>query len=287
MISFARLHEECLALKPAFDTLYPIQYRENMNITDLKLSADKVAYELVPGDFKEEHPSELPVNVIGDGNCLPRCGSILAFGHESAHEEIRARIIVEMVCNESLYTDNTFLNKGVELPPKEKEHLSKTYTMFSEEYMYMNEVVTAQTTQRVFNQEAMHIRKLGSYMGIWQMFALSTILKCKIRSIYPSVGASLPRLLLDRTILPACNGTMAEAKIMWSSTQQDMSEKNWIPNHFVPIFHVGPVTEIDDFDFINDNSFSLSDIVENDDILLSALLDISSEGQDSKFAHLD
>lgn len=131
---------------------------------------------------------------------------------------------MEMVCNESLYTDNTFLNKGVELPPKEKEHLSKTYTMFSEEYMYMNEVVTAQTTQRVFNQEAMHLRKLGSYMGIWQMFALSTILKCKIRSIYPSVGASLPRLLLDRTILPACNGTMAEAKIMCRKESLDSTQ---------------------------------------------------------------
>ena len=54
----------------------------------------------------------VPVSVAGDGNYLPRAGSVLAFGHEDSHIEIRTRIIIEMIQNKQLYFNPTYLNKG-------------------------------------------------------------------------------------------------------------------------------------------------------------------------------
>ena len=40
-----------------------------------------------------------------DGNCLPRSISLLVFGDQEHHDEIRCRIVHEMVLNESLYLE--------------------------------------------------------------------------------------------------------------------------------------------------------------------------------------
>ena len=79
---FVTLQKKCTILKEEFEQ-YPLTPNEHVSILDCKLSADKVALSLMPDQNKER----LPVNVIGDGNCLARSGSIIAFGHESAHEE--------------------------------------------------------------------------------------------------------------------------------------------------------------------------------------------------------
>ena len=173
-----------------FDTLFPIQGNANINIIDNKLTSNKVDLQLFPNDVKDKCVGQLPVIVVGDGNCLPRSGSILAFGNELTHKEIRARIAVELACNESIYIDNSYLNSGVSLPDDEKRNLCKTYTMFSDKYM--NELLSEKTIRRIFQEETMNVTRLGEYMGVWQLFALSTVLKCPIRSIYPSIGDAVP-----------------------------------------------------------------------------------------------
>ena len=44
----------------------------------------------------------VPVNVSPDGDCIPHTGSMLAFGHKRATEELRVRIIVELVMHQFL-----------------------------------------------------------------------------------------------------------------------------------------------------------------------------------------
>lgn len=43
------------------------------------------------------------LRTIGDANCLFRVASVLAFGDESKHPEMRMRTLVELVCNKSNY----------------------------------------------------------------------------------------------------------------------------------------------------------------------------------------
>lgn len=66
-------------------------------------------------NLPEEFRNMLPVRITGDGNCLPRSISVACFGHENFHEEIRARIVVEMCTNVSTYT---IIKEGVDLPEK-------------------------------------------------------------------------------------------------------------------------------------------------------------------------
>ncbi|KAI0241972.1 hypothetical protein LSAT2_015444, partial [Lamellibrachia satsuma] len=56
--------------------------------------------------------------VLRYGNCLPRSGSVLAFGHENFADEIRARLIIELVLNEYYYLNGSFLRQGGEFDDK-------------------------------------------------------------------------------------------------------------------------------------------------------------------------
>ncbi|XP_033731766.1 vertnin-like [Pecten maximus] len=151
---------------------------------------------------------------------------------------MRTRIVIEMCMGIDEYTDNTFLNKGIILPTNEAKHLLNSYTMFSEMYT-SGEKITPPVARRMFELEAMDVRAGGSYMGIWQIFALSSVLNCNIISLYPKCGAALPRCILNRTIIPRKivnreSGTKT-ALFLWTSTRSDMVMENWIPNHCVPL----------------------------------------------------
>ena len=51
----------------------------------------------------------IPMKSYGDGNCLFRSLSLIIFGHERNHTEVRVHIIIELACNEELYlSEKTF-----------------------------------------------------------------------------------------------------------------------------------------------------------------------------------
>ena len=47
--------------------------------------------------FPKDSPHLTPLAIVGDGNCLPRCTSILVYGDQVHHTEMRARIILELI----------------------------------------------------------------------------------------------------------------------------------------------------------------------------------------------
>ncbi|XP_060601387.1 SH3 domain-containing protein 21-like [Ruditapes philippinarum] len=140
--------------------------------------------------------------------------------------------------------------------------------MFLEQYIPGNKV-TKTDTENIFEEETVKICKRGSYMGIWQLFALSSVLKKKFTSLYPIIGQSSVKQVLNRSILPR-QGDHNEPSVtvMWTSTRTDMVPQHWIPNHFVPLLpttRLSYFTEmmgdlsgmIDGFDF-NDEDADLS-----------------------------
>ena len=60
----------------------------------------------------QEYEEYQPIPIFGDGNCLPRCGSLFMCSHEERHVEMRVRIAVELAMNDELYLDDTFLSEG-------------------------------------------------------------------------------------------------------------------------------------------------------------------------------
>ena len=153
---------------------------------------DLKALELVPrGKMPNELRNCFPVGVYGDGHCLPRAGSVLCFGHENFHQEIRCRITIEMCCFKDKYIDNEYLCIP-QICESEAKSLVKTYAMFSNEYTPGDRLTDA-VIRRIFEAESLNIRKHGEFMGIWQMFALSSILKTRLYSIYPECGPDVAK----------------------------------------------------------------------------------------------
>ena len=70
------------------------------HIGEQPVVVDDVARCLMPEDAPERY---FPVCVKADGNCFPRALSLLLFGTEDHHLELRCRIVMELALNEDLY----------------------------------------------------------------------------------------------------------------------------------------------------------------------------------------
>ncbi|CAC5391310.1 unnamed protein product [Mytilus coruscus] len=88
----------------------------NIDMVTYHLTADGQGLDLIPKDaLQPDFTSWFPIQVIGDGNSLPRSASVAFFGTETDHQEIRAR---GMCLHVKKYTSNVYLNRGIDLPKK-------------------------------------------------------------------------------------------------------------------------------------------------------------------------
>ncbi|VDI57764.1 Hypothetical predicted protein [Mytilus galloprovincialis] len=81
-------------------------------------------------------------------------------------------------------------------------------------------------------------------MGIWQIFALSSVINGRIFSVYQDCDPIVPQKVLHRLIIPRIEmepnaGTTIsnEVYVKWTSTRNDMTTENWVPNYFVPLIN--------------------------------------------------
>ena len=62
--------------------------------------------------FPKDTSRLTPLAIVGDGNCLPRCASVLVYGDQGHYTEMRARIILGLVLAQECYLDESFLQDG-------------------------------------------------------------------------------------------------------------------------------------------------------------------------------
>ena len=79
------------------------------SIVSLSVTVDRTAFHLLPTD--NPLPNDMPLVVSADGNCCPRSLSILVFGNEERHLEMRVRLVIELALHEQMYLDNDYLAK--------------------------------------------------------------------------------------------------------------------------------------------------------------------------------
>ena len=202
----------------------------NFGVANSGLVVDKTSLALKPDDMPLG-TCLYPVTIIADGNCLPRCGSLLSYGTEDHHAEIRARIVVEMATNRGYYTSN----KNVVNPDNaDDQNVTKKFAMYSE-YFKVGESLTRKSIGAIYDRETMGVIRDGAYMGLWQLAALATVLNRSIFSVYPDyagnkIRGDTHRLFHPRTIAPQ---PQQPAYIMWTSTTGKLQgPKAWAPNHF-------------------------------------------------------
>ena len=177
-------------------------YEKRRPVINTKRSVDETAKKVLSKDFKSQRQC-FPVKVRADGNYLPACGAVFAFGEDIKPQDIRIRIIEELVLHQNYYLDEKNLKKGYDKPSKDQE-INKAFAQYSDHFI-TGQKLKAEVIKQLYEKEVLDICKDRSYMGIWQMFALATVLKMPIRSCYPSLGISSPTLVrkhLNRLILP-------------------------------------------------------------------------------------
>lgn len=127
----------------------------------------------------------------------------------------------------------------------ERERTRKLYAVLNSFAMYSDKYVpqtplNQKPIKELYTKELIHITRSQTYMGIWQVFALSYVLQKPIFSAYRNRGSPVVRQDLHRLILPrvsdrTCVPDDEQLVIMWTSTRLDMKNTHWIPNHFVPV----------------------------------------------------
>ena len=172
-------------------------------------------------------PRHFPVWVLGDGNCLPRTLSILAFGHPENFVEMRVRIVVELTINIARYVSPVYLASGS----------SANGARLLEYLMQDVEIPCSEglTPLQVLQAEIVNVCKPSTDFNMWGVYAVANILKVPVTSVHPDKGEAYKRMIAKRTIRPTQDHADTPCYIMWTSHRADMTDEWWSANHFVPL----------------------------------------------------
>ena len=185
------------------------------------------------------------LKTTGDGNCFFRAASILAFGHENKHEEMRVRIVVELAANDEFYLKDEDIPGRIKAQEQEIHPRSKNIT--SE----MNPDVI----REVFEDEVLESARTSSWASYWHLQALGAVLNRRVQSVYPERGGSEIRKYFNAPICPRRFDPEKETvTIMWTRTRASGGDgTQFRPNHFVPLVSVNKMVP-----FVNDGKTTMS-----------------------------
>ena len=186
---------------------------------------DEVARFSLPCDCPQNY---IPIWTLGDGNCLTQSLSCTAFGTDSRHVELRARIVIEGVINKNRYLDNAYLSVGSSCVRSTGSY-TEQYALFSGQHAHgdLQDVI-----ESVYEQEMVEMSQTNTYMGMWQIWQATNVLGRPIKSIFPDRGSQAFRADFNRLCVPY-NQRLRNKEpfyIMWTPTVQ-----NGKIQHFVPL----------------------------------------------------
>jgi hypothetical protein len=227
--SYTALLNLCKSLK-AIVAKYDIP-QEIHTYASLGKPVDAISLSLIPDDMPKQH--YFPLSTCGDGNCLPRASSILAFGHERFHTEMRVRIVMEAVLNKDRYLNGKYLQ--ADAVKQHKGDLTVIYAQYSKVYEKKTHLtLTPAVVEDIYCQEVMDVRLNMRYMGIWQLFQLRNVLNRSLFCAYPRKGYTPIRPDFHRTVRPwqSSDKETPVSGIMWT-VMGNIEYYN--PNHFVAL----------------------------------------------------
>ena len=182
---------------------------------------DPTSLMLYPSDA----PKDLvPVQVYGDGNCLFRSISVLLFGHERFHVEMRVRTTFELVTNFREYLkEHTFTSMSSNV-------VSLQYVL---ETSFSHECYVNGNYSKSLQNEILKSAKSGEYASLIHIYALANSIKCQINSISPNIeNPTIDRGVHNQLITPVNSPFNMTINLMWTHTSNHATF-NWTPNHFV------------------------------------------------------
>ena len=231
--NFVAFLDEASDWDPVMDTLRNFtRYSDLENYVDslpknvlqhLKISVSKydrkyhTVYDIAVMSLPCDSPQNcVPIWTAGDGDCLTRSLSIACCGDDSKNVELRAKIVVEGVCNRPRYLDNDYLTIGSNCLRQQGTFMEQ-YALFSGQYAHgdLQDVI-----ESVYENEMLAMCRPREYMGMWQIWAATNVLGRPVRSVFPMCGSAAFRSDFNRLCIPF--NTQVRKKepvvIMWTPT---------------------------------------------------------------------
>ena len=129
---------------------------------------DTISIKLMPEDANQQL---IPIETVGDENCLFTCISLVLFGNEDNHREVRVRTVVELSSNVHLYTSFHTIKKMAEF----------SYNKILE-YIIQASISDEACDDNLwssFKKEVMLSTRNGVDASILHLFAIVMLLKCQ------------------------------------------------------------------------------------------------------------
>ena len=168
---FKKVQDECKKVEKRIEDLDTDPHVTHILSDDIEIYKDVV--QCMPTDLNT-NIDLLPCQVNSDGNCLPSTGSTFAFGNKCQVHEIRLRIVLKLVKHEKYYLNDSFLESGTySRKGTEQTSLKKQYC----EYFIPGCKLSDEKNRTIYRKEIESVIKDKTYMGIWQIHALASVLK--------------------------------------------------------------------------------------------------------------
>ncbi|CAM4986395.1 unnamed protein product [Rotaria socialis] len=184
--------------------LTPIQFTPVTHF-DLKVHRVDQEAKLYLQQASLDVQNMIPIEVAADSNCLYNSIICLSGNIALTSSELRVRTLIELVKNEIFY-NNRFM------------HIVGP----------LNEVMK-------------NIARNFAFSELYEIAALSNVLKCNIRSIYPIIDYRPHLHIMNSTFEHAQYSIVSKAIcLFWTHTESEIDARrsnagNWSPNHFVPL----------------------------------------------------
>ena len=151
-----------------------------------KYNIDEYSLSIMPNDA----PSNIfPVQIVGDGNCLFRSLSVLLYGEEEHHLEMRVRTIVEMLIDIDYMLSDEIMTLKYGTMEKRLDDIM-ALTQLSDKLFKRTDVTNFENDKKVMKNILMKIigssTKLHEWSGIWHIAAAARAINTSIICIYPS-----------------------------------------------------------------------------------------------------
>lgn len=139
--------------------------------------------------------------IAADPNVIPvlctqkcRSTSILCIGDESSHIELRACTVCELALHKEFYltTDKvSVLQTGEEEYPAGKQLGKNVIVACSQSYDQALKLASTNLAETVFELDCLETPRIGTYSGMWHIYALSSVLRTPLLSIYPTIDIEM------------------------------------------------------------------------------------------------
>ncbi|UZO19300.1 uncharacterized protein OCT59_010597 [Rhizophagus irregularis] len=182
---------------------------------------DNKAMKLIP----EKYANHICIKSTPNGNCFFNSASLIAFGHEDNHMQLRLAVMIELMANADHYLQQEIFEQDIFYRDKALDNINM------------------ETQNNSFKKASEYISELklmckpNSWCSMIAFFGLASVLHRPIESLFPQTGNTFMNQIYNRIIMPRQGDHFyPHCIIMWSSISAKDFQSSGKSNHFVPVF---------------------------------------------------